>query len=72
MPDQVELSGLLDLLLHEHPTLLSGDEIMRELGFSEATLADALAHVEGMGLAHSLGGFVWATRAAMAADELST
>ena len=61
----------MELLLHVHPALLSRDEILRELhGLGDIAVQDALARCEGVGLVHSLGDFFWATRAAIAADEL--
>jgi hypothetical protein len=43
-------------------------EIEREIG---AGATDGLARLYGAGLAHRLDGFVWATRAALAADQLT-
>jgi len=45
----------------------SVDEITREIG-SDTT--DSLNRLYGAGLIHRLDGFVWATRAAIAADDL--
>ncbi len=43
-------------------------EIEREIGHDAA---DGIARLHGAGLAHRLDGFVWATRAAVAADQLT-
>jgi hypothetical protein len=32
---------------------------------------DAVRHLQGAGLAHELGGFVWATRAALLAEAMN-
>jgi hypothetical protein len=70
-PDR-DAIGLLELLLHEHPTLLSRAEIIRELDFSEVAFEDSVAHLKRVGLVHELGGFYWATRSAIAADDLKS
>jgi hypothetical protein len=44
-------------------------EVQREIGLSDVT--DALRSLEGRGLIHRCGEFVWATRAALAADEIA-
>ena len=48
----------------------SVDEIIREYG-DHADATDALARLHGVGLIHRQGEFVWATRAALYADEIS-
>jgi hypothetical protein len=48
----------------------SVDEIVREYG-DHADAIDALARLHGVGLIHRSGEFVWATRAAIRADEIS-
>lgn len=48
----------------------SVDEIAREIGDPNATV-DSLARLYGSGLIHRMGEFVWATRAALAADAIS-
>lgn len=48
----------------------SVDEITREYG-DRANAIDALARLHGVGLIHRLGEYVWATRAALYADEIS-
>jgi hypothetical protein len=68
-------SAVMELLLATHPTLLSRDEIRREIG-SQVKVDDALAYFERLGLAHRLEDseheYFWATRSAMAAEEACT
>jgi hypothetical protein len=71
-PPDRNLIGLLELLLHEHPTVLSREEIIRELDCSDVAFDDSAAHLRRVGLAHELAGFYWATRSAIAADELKS
>ncbi|HEY7831912.1 MAG TPA: hypothetical protein VIC06_15230 [Solirubrobacteraceae bacterium] len=48
----------------------SVDEIIRELGnHNDAT--DALSRLYAVGLIHRLGEYVWATRAALRAEEIA-
>ena len=61
----------MQLLLAEHPALLSRDEIRREIG-AEISADDALAHFQRLGLVHELDDFFWATRTAMATEEVAT
>ena len=62
--------AILGLLVH------SGTERPWSLGELEAEVDDALAvqdsvrQLQGLGLVHRCGEFVWPTRAALAADEL--
>jgi hypothetical protein len=62
--------AILGLLIH------SGTERPWSLGELAAEVDDALAvrdgvrQLQGLGLVHSCGEFVWPTRAALAADEL--
>lgn len=44
-------------------------ELVLELG-SRLDVEDALARLHGAGLVHRCGDFVWATRAALAADAI--
>jgi hypothetical protein len=61
-------AALLELLIHsENSRPWSIDEITREIGF-ETT--DSLNRLYGYGVIHRLDGFVWATRAAIAANYL--
>ncbi len=46
----------------------SVDEIAREVG---EDVTDSLNRLYGAGLIHRLDGFVWATRAAVVADEVA-
>jgi hypothetical protein len=64
-------SAVFQLLLATHPTLLSREEIGREIGDSSG-VDDALRRFAGLGLVHELGGFVWPTRTAIAAEEASS
>jgi hypothetical protein len=62
-------SAVLGLLLDpESERPWSVDEVTRELGRDPA---DSLVRLHGAGLVHRMDGFVWASRAALAADELS-
>jgi hypothetical protein len=69
-------AAVMQTFLATHPTLISRDELRRELG-SPFDVDDALAHLGRHGLVHRVNGpdgqdFFWATRAAMAAEEAST
>jgi hypothetical protein len=68
-------SAAMELLLAAHPTLLSLEEIRREVGDPIAA-DDALAYFLRLGLAHKIespaGGYFWATRTATAAEEACT
>lgn len=44
-------------------------EVVLELG-DQIEVEDALARLHGAGLVHRCGAFVWATRAALAADAI--
>lgn len=46
------------------------DELAREIG-DRGDTTDAIAHLYGGGLLHRCGEFVWATRAAMHAEEVA-
>jgi hypothetical protein len=48
----------------------AADELAREIGDQLAT-ADALARLHAAGLVHCLDGFVFASRAALRADEIT-
>jgi hypothetical protein len=63
-------SGIYGLLIQ--PTQQrpwSVDELVLELG-TRIDVEDALARLYGAGLVHRCGEFVWATRAALAADAI--
>jgi hypothetical protein len=64
-PDRAILGMLMD---HATQRPWSEDEIEREVGSGARQSLDAL---HGAGLIHRLGGFAWATRAALAADQLA-
>jgi hypothetical protein len=62
-------AGVLGLLIRpDNRRLWSQDEIEREVGL-EAT--DSLNRLYGAGLIHRLDSFVWVTRAAIVADNIS-
>jgi len=62
-------SAILGLLLgNDEQRPWSVEEIEREIG---SNTTDSLARLYGGGLIHRLDGFVWATRAAVMADEIS-
>lgn len=60
---------LLLLTLDDEQRLWSVDEVTRELG-DRARAVDGLADLYGAGLIHRMGEFVWATRAAIRANEV--
>jgi hypothetical protein len=61
-------SAILGLLIDVDATRpWSFDEIAREMGMNPT---DSLNRLYGGGLIHRLEGFVWATRAAVMADEI--
>ena len=68
---------LMTILLDHYPALLSLDELISEFaGLSrdrkqaEMMVADGLAALMSGGLAHKLDGFVFASRAAVRAEQL--
>lgn len=69
-PGQIEqaIHGLL--IYREEQRPWSIHEIELEIGDSIA-VADSIARLKGLGLLHRCGEFVWATRAALAADEIA-
>jgi hypothetical protein len=69
---------VLGILVGRYPALLSVDELVREVaGFSgdpdqaRIMVLDGLAELMGDGLAHEVANFVFASRAAVRAAELS-
>jgi hypothetical protein len=58
---------LVLLLDRERPWPCSVGELAREVDYDPA---DSLARLNGAGLAHRRGEFIWPTRAAVRADEL--
>jgi hypothetical protein len=69
-PGQIEqaIHGLL--IYREEQRPWSIHEIELELGSSLA-VEDSLRRLQGVGLLHRCGEFVWASRAALAADEIA-
>jgi hypothetical protein len=62
-------SGVLGLLTQrDNQRPWSKDEIDREIGQDSS---DSLSRLYGAGLIHRLKGFVWASRAAVMADDIS-
>jgi hypothetical protein len=66
-----QVDGVIMLWLTQDDTHRpwSVDEIAREYG-NHGNAVDALARLHGVGLIHRMGEFVWATRAAIHADEI--
>jgi hypothetical protein len=61
-------SAVLALLVYGDSRPWSVDEVEREIGDDTE---DSLARLYGAGLIHRLKRFVWASRAAVMADEIS-
>lgn len=68
-PDQVEHAIYCLLTVRDEQRPWSIHEINLAIG-DELDARDAVRNLQGEGLAHELGGFVWATRAALAADTM--
>lgn len=66
--DQLDGAILGMLMLETSHRPWAVDEIAREMGENPA---DSLSRLYGGGLIHRLDGFVWASRAAVMADEIS-
>lgn len=60
---------VMERLLAYHPSLTHQAELIAEVGDAVA-VADALERLERVGLVHRAGDYCWATRAAMAAEEV--
>lgn len=80
-PLEVHKRALLDLLVEEHQGLWSLDELDRHLQPSEVTRGandpsvdteDAIQQLADAGLAHRIGPFAFATRAAIAGRCLAS
>lgn len=63
--------AVMQELLAAYPALLSRHELQRELG-DPLGVEDALDYCQRMGLVHVIDDYVWATRSAVAAEELVT
>lgn len=63
-------SGVLSLVLQEHPTLLTAAEIAREVGPGDAT-ERAMHDLDAVGLLRREGERVFPTRTALHFDSLS-
>jgi hypothetical protein len=68
--DAVESGVFTMLVADDEQRPCSIREIELAVG-DEIAVADALASLRGNGLVHRLGEFVWATRAAVAADRVA-
>jgi hypothetical protein len=66
--NQTDSAILMVLLSETSHRPWSVDEIAREMGYDPT---DSLRRLYGGGLIHRLDDFVWATRAAAMADEIS-
>lgn len=60
---------VMERLLAAHPALTHRDELDAEVR-DPVAVADALERLERVGLIHRAGAYAWATRAAMAAEEV--
>lgn len=68
--DAATESAVLQLVLALHPTALSFEELVRELGDERDAVERAVADLAGAGLLHRKESFVAPTRAALRFDEL--
>jgi hypothetical protein len=68
--DQAEQAVFMLLTGREDQRPWSVREIELEIG-DRVAVADSLAHLHRGGLIHRCGEFVWATRAALCADQLA-
>lgn len=67
--DAAEDSAILALLMLDHSHRpWAVDEVAREMG---RDVTDSLNRLHGGGLVNRLDGFVWASRAAVLADEIA-
>lgn len=71
--DLLVQSGVMTLVLTEHPTLLTLGDVVMEVGASSGELAttQAVHDLVTVGLLHREGGLVLPTRAALQFDRLS-
>jgi hypothetical protein len=76
IPDPAENPGQIEqaiyglLIQRDNQRPLSVREIELEIG-SPIAVADSLLRLHSLGLIHRCGEFAWATRAALAADEIA-
>lgn len=64
-------AAILGLLLNfEAGSIWAVDELVRQLGATRIEVVDGIAELQAAGLAHRLGDFVFATRAASSFDRL--
>jgi predicted transcriptional regulator len=68
--DATTESAALQLVLALHPSALSFEELVRELGDDRDTVERAVTELAGAGLLHRREAFVVPTRAALRFDEL--
>lgn len=68
--DAARESAVLQLVLALHPTTLSFEELVRELGDDRDAVDRAVADLAGAGLLHRKESFLVPTRAALRFDEL--
>jgi hypothetical protein len=68
-PDQIQHAIYCLLTVRDEQRPWSIHEINLVIG-DELDTRDAVRNLQGAGLAHEIGGFVWATRAALAADAM--
>lgn len=70
--DLLVQSGVMSLVLTEHPTLLTLGDVVMEVGASSGELAttQAVHDLTVLGLLHREGGLVLPTRAALQFDRL--
>ncbi len=68
--DAATESAALQLVLALHPSILSFEELVRELGDDRDAVERAVAGLAGAGLLHREASFVVPTRAALRFDEL--
>lgn len=79
LPDEDEVASIiLDLVRRRYPALVATDELVRELAhpslmqpIAEPAIYDGLVELTTSGLVHRLDGFVFASRTAIRAAELT-
>ncbi|HEY2717911.1 MAG TPA: hypothetical protein VGI73_16995 [Solirubrobacterales bacterium] len=63
-------AAVIALILAEHPTLLTLDDVLIEIGGGDDAVPRAVRDLTAVGLLRQDGGSVLATRAALAFDRL--